>query len=82
MPLVRGLTWVAAVESMTLLLLLVNLATVHVAAVASAVGPLHGTAYLAGIALTWTRPTTTRARLLAIIPAVGAWLARREVATG
>lgn len=65
----------AAAEAGTLVVLLANLATVHVDAVSSLFGPLHGTAYLVTIALTWR----TAARWVAVIPGVGGLLALRRV---
>ncbi|GAA5168645.1 MULTISPECIES: hypothetical protein [Amycolatopsis] len=72
---------VALVEALSLLVLLGNLATVHVPQVAAIVGPLHGTAYLAGIALACARSHDVRTRLLSLIPAVGAFLASRAITT-
>jgi hypothetical protein len=66
----------ARVEFLSLLLLLANLATVHADAIASLFGPLHGTAYLVTIALTWR----TAARWIAVIPGVGGLLAVRRLA--
>lgn len=74
----RPLRVAAAVEAATLVALLVNLLTVHVEALASALGPLHGTAYLAGIAVTMLHPFPRSARLLAWVPGIGAWLASRR----
>ena len=37
---------VAAVEALTLLVLVLNLVTVHLPGVAAALGPVHGSAYL------------------------------------
>ncbi|MEU6133085.1 DUF3817 domain-containing protein [Saccharopolyspora sp. NPDC047091] len=74
----RLLRAAALVEAASLLVLLVNLATVHWAPVASATGPIHGCAYLLTIAATWATPTPVRARLLALIPAAGGLLAVRE----
>ncbi len=76
----RWLRIAAAVELVTLAALLGNRATVHLAGVASAVGPLHGTAYLMGIVLTWTAGFPARARVLAWIPGIGSWLAARSAA--
>jgi hypothetical protein len=73
----RWLRVAAGVEAVTVIALFVNLATVHLPAVASMLGPVHGTAYLAGIALAWTGGLPRSARLLACVPAVGAWLAAR-----
>ncbi|GHF78417.1 hypothetical protein FHX82_004430 [Amycolatopsis bartoniae] len=70
---------VALVEALSLLVLFGNLATVHVPQVAAVVGPLHGTAYLAGIALACARSRDVRVRLLSLIPAVGAFLADRAI---
>jgi hypothetical protein len=68
------------VESLTIGVLLLNLATVHVEAVAGIVGPVHGTAYLVVIALVLSLPGATRkARWLAAIPVAGGWLALREL---
>jgi len=69
------------VESLTIAVLLVNLATAHVDWVAGIVGPVHGTAYLAVIALVLSIPGSSRkARWLAVIPVAGGWLALRELA--
>lgn len=74
----RSLWVAAAVEATSLLVLLANLATVHLPGVAAALGPVHGTAYLAGIALAWTGGYPLRTRLLALVPGVGALLAARQ----
>ncbi|GAA5113568.1 hypothetical protein [Pseudonocardia adelaidensis] len=72
----RLLTLLAATELGSLLVLLVNLATVHVPVVASILGPLHGCTYVAVII-----GTAMRARplslptLFSIIPGVGGTLA-------
>lgn len=73
----QALRAAAVVEPLTLLALLVNLATVHADGLASALGPLHGTAYLVAIAATWAGGLRRRARLLALVPGVGALLAAR-----
>lgn len=72
------LTAVAVVETATLLILLVNLATVHVGWLASLLGPMHGLAYLAGIALAFSGPYGRGARWLSVIPGVGAGLTARR----
>ncbi len=74
---VRALRVAALVEPLSLLVLLVNLATVHADGVAALAGPTHGTAYLVGIVATLAGPSTARARVLAWVPAVGALLAAR-----
>ncbi|GAB3269928.1 DUF3817 domain-containing protein [Kineosporia babensis] len=70
----RALQTAAAVEALSLIVLLLNLATVHVPALASALGPIHGCAYLIAIVLTWTLTKTTRIRAISIIPGFGALL--------
>jgi len=76
-----GRTWLRRVswaETVSLAVLLVNLATVHLPAVASAVGPLHGTFYLACIATTLLQPMPAAARRLAAVPGIGGLLALRR----
>ena len=75
----RVLRVAAIVEPVSLAVLLTNLATAHVAAVASLVGPIHGCAYLfvIGAALRLTRSRTTTA--LAAVPIVGGLLALRRI---
>jgi hypothetical protein len=53
---VRALRIAAGVEAVSLLALLVNVATVHTDVITSLGGPVHGTAYLAVIACTWLTP--------------------------
>ena len=72
---------VAVVEALTLVVLLVNLVTVHLDGLAAAIGPVHGSAYLIGIALAWSARLPARARLLTLVPGVGALLAVRSTAT-
>jgi hypothetical protein len=72
---VRG---VAAVETGSLLVLLTNLATVHVGWLASLLGPVHGLAYLAGIALAFSGPYGRKARWLSVVPGIGAALIARR----
>ncbi|GGM37627.1 DUF3817 domain-containing protein [Dactylosporangium sucinum] len=69
----------AVVELVSLAVLLTNLATVHVPAVASLFGPIHGCSYLLviGTALHLTRSRSTT--LLAAIPILGGLLALRRV---
>lgn len=70
----RALKSAAIAEALTLALLLVNLVTIHVPAISSLLGPLHGTAYLITIAAALTA-IPTRARWLALIPGLGGVLA-------
>ena len=77
---VRLLRVAAATEAVTLALLLVNLATVHVPAVAGAVGPVHGAAYLAAIVATLLTPDApAAARWWAVLPGVGGLFAVRRL---
>ncbi|GAA3300540.1 DUF3817 domain-containing protein [Dactylosporangium vinaceum] len=76
MPLLRA---AALVELVSLVALLVNLATVHVAAVASLLGPVHGCAYLLVIGATWHRTRSARTTVLAAVPVAGGLLALRRV---
>jgi hypothetical protein len=75
-----GLKIAAAVELASLVVLFVNLATVHWPAVSSMVGPTHGCAYLFVIVLTFRQTTTTMTRLTAWIPGIGGLLVLRQLA--
>ncbi|SPL96552.1 unnamed protein product [[Actinomadura] parvosata subsp. kistnae] len=81
MSAMRALRVAVAVETLSLAVLLVNLVTVHLKAVSSLVGPVHGGAYLAVIACTVLVPgsAATGARWRAWIPAVGGLLAVRRL---
>lgn len=70
-PDLKWLTVASLVETVSLVVLLVNLATVHLPGIASAAGPLHGFAYLSTIATAFLLPLPTRIRLLTLIPAIG-----------
>ncbi|MFE9818694.1 DUF3817 domain-containing protein [Streptomyces sp. NPDC005773] len=78
---VRSLRVAAAVEAVSLVVLLANVLTVHAEPVSSLCGPLHGTAYLVAIALTWVAPgaASSGARWTALIPGVGAMVALRRL---
>ncbi|MEJ2871338.1 DUF3817 domain-containing protein [Actinomycetospora sp. OC33-EN08] len=70
----------ATVELASLVVLLANLATVHLPVLASALGPLHGCAYLVAIALTVERAgRRSRATALCLVPGVGGLLAATSV---
>jgi hypothetical protein len=73
---IRILTLLAGIEFGTLLVLLANLATVHVPVVATILGPMHGCAYIAAIIGTamCARPMSGPT-LLSLIPGVGGSLA-------
>ena len=70
----------ARVEAASLLILLVNLATVHIAGIATLLGPLHGCAYLLVIGTVLQTARDRRARWLALIPGFGGLLAERRLA--
>jgi hypothetical protein len=74
-PNLRWMTVVSLVETVSLVVLLANLATVHAPQVASVMGPVHGFAYLATIATAFLLPVDTRTRLLTLVPAIGGLLA-------
>jgi uncharacterized protein DUF3817 len=65
----------AAVEAGSLAVLLANLFTVHLDAVTSLLGPVHGGLYLAVLACAFLAPIRLPGRLLAIVPVVGGLLA-------
>ncbi|WP_232344129.1 DUF3817 domain-containing protein [Actinoplanes awajinensis] len=68
----RVLRIAALVELLSLVILLSNLATVHLKPITSLCGPIHGCAYLIVVILAFPhRP----ARFWAWIPGVGGWLA-------
>jgi hypothetical protein len=77
---VRLLAVAAAVEALSLLVLLANRLTVHLDPVTSLTGPVHGTAYLVVIGATLLLPgASRRAKLLALVPGIGGALALRRV---
>ncbi|MFC8125918.1 hypothetical protein [Streptomyces sp. NPDC057302] len=77
----RTLRIAAAVEALSLVVLLLNVFTIHAKPITSLGGPTHGTAYLVAIAMTWAIPAAagTGARWLALIPGIGAMLALRKL---
>ncbi|GAB7052954.1 DUF3817 domain-containing protein [Catenuloplanes indicus] len=78
----RPLRFAAAVEALSLLVLLLNLATVHIDAVASLTGPIHGCAYLFVIIAAFRLPGLTRAgRLRSLVPGIGGLLVLRAGST-
>jgi hypothetical protein len=75
---VRLLRVAAPIEALSLVVLLVNLATVHVGGVAMVCGPLHGAAYLTIVIATLLETTAPAAvRWRAIVPGVGGYLVLR-----
>ncbi|WFB10166.1 DUF3817 domain-containing protein [Streptomyces sp. LX-29] len=69
----------AAIELLSLLVLLGNLATVHVPAVASVLGPTHGCAYLFVVIAAIQAGAQGRGRAKAFVPGVGGLLAVRHL---
>ncbi|MGV9310352.1 hypothetical protein ACWENQ_40985 [Nonomuraea sp. NPDC004354] len=68
----------AAVELVSLIVLLGNLATVHLPAISSLAGPVHGCAYLFSVvAAARDRQRTLTAVALAWLPGIGGLLALR-----
>jgi hypothetical protein len=77
---IKVLKIAAAVEAVSVCLLFLNLFTVHWPAVSSALGPTHGTAYLVTIVTALsTAGASTRAKVLSFVPAVGGYLALRNL---
>lgn len=76
----RPLRIASGAEAASLVLLLANLATVHARPLSALLGPLHGTAYLAVIALTWLLPPPLPpgVRWRALVPGVGGLLVLRR----
>ena len=75
----RWLRLASWAETVSLLVLLANLATVHVEDLASLLGPVHGCAYLATIATAFLLPLPRQARMLTLVPGIGGLLALRRV---
>ncbi|PZG38069.1 hypothetical protein C1I98_24795 [Spongiactinospora gelatinilytica] len=81
MPVLR---FASAVEAISLVVLLVNLVTLHARPVSAVVGPLHGAAYLVVIMITLLAraPIVPGVRLRALIPGIGGLLAVRRLKRG
>lgn len=81
MTLLRTLRLAAAVEMVSLVILLGNLLTTHTRAVAALVGPLHGMAYLVIVvtALLTSAALPSGVRWRAVIPGVGGLLVVRRM---
>ncbi|MGW6863137.1 DUF3817 domain-containing protein [Streptomyces sp. NPDC054901] len=70
----------APLELATLAVLLTNLGALHLQAVAAAVGPLHGCAYLIVVLTTTREPNADRTTIaLSAVPGVGGVLALRRL---
>ncbi|MFI2366125.1 hypothetical protein [Promicromonospora sp. NPDC019610] len=71
-PVLRALEVLSVLELVSIVVLLVNLATVHVEGVASALGPAHGALYLAvAVTALLGQGLLLRTRLLALVPVLG-----------
>jgi hypothetical protein len=71
-PLLRALEVLSVLELLSVGVLLVNLATVHVEGVASALGPTHGALYLAvAVTALLGQGLLPRTRVLALVPVLG-----------
>jgi hypothetical protein len=67
---------VAVAETLTLLVLLVNLgASARNDALAAVIGPIHGALYVSGVLLTWISPFPRAIKVAAVLPVAGAWVA-------
>ena len=70
----------AAVECVSLVVLFVNLATVHLPVVTSLGGPTHGLAYLVVVVATLRNAVASRtAKALAWVPGIGGLLVLRQL---
>lgn len=73
----------AVVECVSLVVLLVNLATAHLPVITSLGGPTHGLAYLVVVVATLRDPAASRtAKLLALVPGIGGLLVLRQLRVG
>ncbi|WSS75752.1 DUF3817 domain-containing protein [Streptomyces sp. NBC_01174] len=76
----RPLRIAAHAELVSLVVMLANLATVHLGPVSSLMGPTHGCAYLVVLVATWRHgPASPAAKALAVVPGVGGLLALRRL---
>ncbi|MGW5682984.1 hypothetical protein [Nonomuraea sp. NPDC003754] len=77
---VRALRIAAGLETASLVILIVNLLTVHAKTITTFVGPVHGMCYVAVIgAVSLVPRASSGARRLACVPAVGGLLALRRL---
>ncbi|GFE12951.1 hypothetical protein Sgleb_09980 [Streptomyces glebosus] len=67
-------------ELVSLIVLLVNLATAHLKPLSSLMGPLHGCAYLFVVIAVWRlERIDPAARAIAVLPGIGGLLALRRI---
>ncbi|WP_405407846.1 DUF3817 domain-containing protein [Streptomyces decoyicus] len=76
----RPLRIAAHTELVSLLLMLANLATVHLKPLTSLLGPAHGCAYLFVVLATWRlAPAATATKATAVVPGIGGLLVLRSL---
>lgn len=79
-PLLRALSVLSALELISVLALLLNLATVHDATLARVLGPTHGALYLAVALTALLAPgLRTRTRVCAALPVLSGPLTMHQV---
>ncbi|MET9290681.1 hypothetical protein [Streptomyces sp. NPDC003077] len=79
----RLLRIAAHAELVSLVVMLANLATVHLPPVSSLMGPTHGCAYLFVVVATWRQQqAATSTKAVAVIPGIGGLLALRRLERG
>lgn len=79
----HALHLVGTVELATLVVMLLNMATFHLPALSSVLGPLHGLAYtVTVIAAVLLMDGRHRVWLLALVPGIGGLLAARHASPG
>lgn len=71
----RWLPRVSVLEFVSVLILLGNLATVHLEAITKGLGPIHGFLYLCTIACALLAKVRWPAKILAVLPVIGGLLA-------
>jgi hypothetical protein len=76
----RPLRVAAHAELVSLIIMLANLATVHLKPISSLMGPVHGCAYLFVVLATWRlKQATPVTKATAVIPGIGGLLALRRL---
>lgn len=79
----RALSLLSVLELLSIVILLVNLATAHWRPITASMGPIHGAAYLSvAMVAMFGRGLLLRTRLMALVPVAGGvltlWNVRRE----
>ncbi|MGV9839970.1 hypothetical protein ACWDUL_38050 [Nocardia niigatensis] len=79
----RHLCIAAHAELISLIVMLANVFTVHLAPISSLLGPTHGCAYLFVVITTWRlAQAPAAAKVLALVPGAGGLLALRQLDHG